>query len=72
MLAALGAGVTVIATVHARSLDDAMKRRYVSRLIEGGLFESVCVIERAGEHFSYRLDKIELESLKSLHGMGDI
>ena len=72
MLAALGAGVTVIATVHARSLDDAMKRSYVSRLIEGGLFESVCVIERVGERFSYRLDKIELESPKSLHGMGDI
>lgn len=72
MLAALGAGVTVIATVHARSLKDAMRREYVRRLILGGLFESVCIIGRDDGRFCYRLEKIELSRLKNSHGMGVI
>lgn len=58
MLSALGAGVTVIATVHARSLSDAMRREYIRELIDGGLFESVCVISRQNGAFSFSLEKI--------------
>lgn len=58
MLASVGAGVTVIATVHARSLGDAMKRDYVATLVRGGLFESVCVISRREGNFSYTIDRI--------------
>ena len=58
MLAALGAGVTVIATAHATGLCDAVKRGYIARLVAGGLFESVCVISRSGARFSYRLERI--------------
>lgn len=63
MLAAVGAGVTVIATVHARSLGDAMKREYVKELILGGLFDSVCVIKRVDSRFDFSLCKIDLDSL---------
>lgn len=59
MLMSLGAGVTVIATVHAHGLSDAMRREYVKRLVDGGLFESVCVIKRSGGAFSFSLDKID-------------
>ena len=58
MQTAVGAGVTVIATVHARSLADAMKRHYVSTLVKGGLFESTCVISRSRGRFSYTLERI--------------
>jgi stage III sporulation protein AA len=59
MLASLGAGSSVIATVHARSLDDAMRRAYVKELIEGGLFESACIIKRRSGAFSFSLEKIQ-------------
>jgi stage III sporulation protein AA len=72
MLSALGAGVTVIATVHAGSFFDAMRRGYVSELVEGGLFETVCVIERRGGVFGYRLERIDTFTNKSLHGLGDV
>lgn len=72
MLGSLGAGVTVIATLHARSLSDAMKRDYVKRMIDGGLFESICLISRAEEHFSYRLEKINVAVRENSHGVGDI
>ena len=62
MLAALGAGVTVIATVHARGLGDAMRREYVKRLVDGGLFMSVCTITRKNEGFSFSLDRIDTYS----------
>jgi stage III sporulation protein AA len=58
MLASVGAGVVVIATVHARSLEDAMKREYVASLIKGGLFENVCVISRRDGAFSYSFRRI--------------
>ena len=72
MLCALGAGVNVIATVHASSLSDAMRRSYVRELINGGLFDSACIIKRDGDRFSYRLENIEPADTKWLHGMGDI
>ena len=72
MLSSLGAGVCVIATVHARSLDDAMKRDYVRNLIKGGLFECVCLISRSGGRFSFSLEPIDERRLKSIHGTGDI
>ena len=72
MLGALGAGVTVIATVHAESLDDARARIYVDELVRGGLFSSACIIKREGVTFSYSLEKIAPRGAESLHGMGDI
>ena len=72
MLSALGAGVTVIATVHAECLFDALKRDYVRELVDGGLFECACIIERGDEGLSYKLVDIEEKGVKKLHGMGDI
>lgn len=60
MLAALGAGVTVIATAHASCLGDAMRRPYVRELVEGGLFGSVCSVKREGTRFTFSLDKIDI------------
>lgn len=72
MLSSLGAGVTVIATVHARSYADAVKRGYVRRLIEGGLFDALCILERRGDRYAYKLEKIREKRRETLHGMGDI
>ena len=72
MLSSLGAGVTVIATAHACSFSDAMKRAYIRRLVDGGLFEWLCVIERHGESYSYKLESINEKYREKLHGMGDI
>ena len=58
MLSALGAGVSVIATVHAASLADAMRRPYIRELIDGGLFESICIIKRDGARFGFEIEKI--------------
>lgn len=58
MLASIGAGVKVIATVHARNLQDAMKRDYVATLIRGGLFENVSIISQKEGRFSYRMERI--------------
>ena len=69
MLRALGAGVTVIATVHAPSIEDALRRDYVKRLVDGGLFKGGCTVKRDGDGFTYKLHQIEP---KILHGMGDI
>ena len=58
MLSAIGAGVTVIATAHARSLRDAMRREYIRSLVNEGLFDTVCVISRQNGHFSFDLERI--------------
>lgn len=58
MLASLGAGVDVIATTHARSLEDAMKRSYIRELVWGGLFENACILNRRGLEYTYRIEKI--------------
>ena len=72
MLSAIGAGVTVIASAHAETLADAMRRGYVRELMEGGMFSTFCSIYRRGDSFSYRLEKIERDMGEMLHGMGDI
>ena len=87
MLGALGAGVSVIATVHARSLADAVKREYIRELVTGGLFRGACVIHRGPSGFDYTVKRIgESEddekafhslldngsSAENSHGMGDI
>ena len=61
MMMSVGAGVTVIATVHARSLEDAMRREHVATLVRGGLFESACVISRRKGVFSYTFERIHGE-----------
>lgn len=58
MLGAIGAGVTVIATAHARSLADAMRREYIKALVDEGLFDTVCVILRQNGRFSFDLERI--------------
>lgn len=58
MLASVGAGVTVIATVHAKSFADAIKRDYVEVLVRGGLFDSACIISRREGRFSYLMERI--------------
>jgi stage III sporulation protein AA len=72
MLAALGAGVTVIATAHAQSLGDALKRDCVRELVDGGLFSSVCIVSRKGEDYSYRIEKIDRDGNKMLYGKVDV
>ena len=72
MMEAMGAGVTVIATAHAQSFADAMKRDYVRELIDGGLFENVCVIKRQDGRFLFNLERIGKRVAKELHGTGDI
>lgn len=69
LLGALGAGVNVIATVHAHSLEDALKRGYVRELIFGGLFRGLCRIQRTGADFSYTIFDIE-EGLESRTAKG--
>ena len=72
MLSAIGAGVIVIATAHAQSLADALKRGYIRELVDGGLFDAACFISRRGDSFSYRLERIERDRGEMRHGMGDI
>lgn len=59
MAASVGAGVTVIATVHAKNLRDAVRREYVRELVDGGLFKSVCIISRRDGKFSYSFSEID-------------
>jgi stage III sporulation protein AA len=72
MLAALGAGVTVIATAHAECLDGALCRAYVRELVEGALFHSAAVISRSGHRFDYKLERIDRLFAVNQHGMGGI
>ncbi len=58
MLASVGAGVRVIATAHAGSFSDLMRRSYVRELILGGLFDTVCAITRKNGRFSFNLDRV--------------
>ena len=64
MLSALGAGVDVIATTHAVSLESALMRECVRELVKEGLFGSVCVIERVGARFSFSVEKIDRDLLR--------
>jgi stage III sporulation protein AA len=64
MLSALGAGVDVIATTHAVSLESALKRECVRGLIKEGLFGRICVIERAGALFRFSVREIDHELLE--------
>lgn len=59
MLSAIGAGVTVIATAHAHSLADAMRREYIRELVRSRLFDTVCVISRQNGMFSYTSERID-------------
>ena len=67
MLASLGAGVTVIATVHAGGVCDAMRRDYVRELILGGLFKSVCIIKRKRGVFSFAIETIKENGAVNQH-----
>ena len=65
MLCALGAGVSVIATAHATSLASALGRDYIRELVDGGLFERACIIERSGDEFSYKLEDVAPRAKKA-------
>lgn len=65
MMSALGAGVDVIATAHAESLESALMRDFVRELVEGGLFGRVCVIKRERGSFSFSVENIGRKCLKS-------
>ena len=68
---AVGAGSDVIATVHAPSLDGALKRAYLRRLVFAGVFGSVCVLSRRDAIVTYSLHPIGTDIAKTLHGEGD-
>ena len=59
MLASVGAGVTVIATAHARCFSDLMRRDYVKELILSGLFDTVSTITRKNGRFSFSIDSVD-------------
>ena len=44
---ALNAGIAVIATVHARSLDEAVRRPVIRQIKESGLFELYVELDQA-------------------------
>lgn len=46
-----GVGVSVVATAHARSIEDALGRKYIGSLIEDGYFPSVVSIKKEGGAF---------------------
>ena len=58
-LSALGAGVRVIATAHAKSFAEAVRRPYIREMIEAGLFDTVCVISRKNGRFSFTLEPVD-------------
>ena len=65
LLGALGAGVEVIATAHAESLNSAMKRKYIKELVMGGLFTSVCLIRTEGYRHTFSVLPIDLKTVKA-------
>jgi stage III sporulation protein AA len=65
MMSALGAGVDVIATAHAESLESALMRDFVRELVDGGLFGRICVIKRVGGSFSFSVEQIDRKRIKS-------
>ena len=65
LLGALGAGVEVIATAHADSLESALCRDYIRELVLGGLFKTACVIKRTGEDRSFSVESVDREGIKT-------
>ncbi|MBQ8372343.1 MAG: Flp pilus assembly complex ATPase component TadA [Clostridia bacterium] len=59
LLAALGAGVGVIATAHGGSVSGACRREPVRRLAKAGMFDSALRIQRDGTRFSVHAEDIE-------------
>ena len=55
---ARGAGVPLIATVHARDLAEARRRRYVSEMLDGGAFEIFTRLWRDAEGFHYEARRL--------------
>ena len=65
LLGALGAGVDVIATAHADRFESALRRDYIRELVSGGLFESVCVIKRRGNVYSFSVESVDHRMIKT-------
>ncbi len=55
----LGAGVPVVATVHAGSLSELMRRPFIAELVTQGLFEQVLGIEKGSLKYSIVSQKTE-------------
>lgn len=58
-LAALGAGVSLIATAHAGSIDEAMHRGVLRLLFEENTFRSIVFVKREGNNFSYSMRELK-------------
>jgi stage III sporulation protein AA len=65
ILSALGAGVRVIATAHAKSFSDVARRPYIKELIDAGSFDTVCVISRKNGRFGFALEPVDAPLCKS-------
>lgn len=58
LMAACGAGVSVIATAHGDGFADAMRRESISRIVCGGLVDTFVAIERTGGEFLLRREYV--------------
>ena len=58
-LAALGAGVSVIATAHAGSVEEAMRRSVLRPLFEEGAFKSIVFVNKSDEGFFYSIRSLK-------------
>lgn len=59
LLAAHGAGVVLIASVHAATFDDIYERVCLEPLLSAGAFGAAAVIRREGRVYGYELREIE-------------
>ena len=62
LLAAAGAGITVLASAHGESVEGVMARDAVASLVNRGVFSSVAVISRRGADFTYELFPVGMEA----------
>ncbi len=56
---ARGAGVSLIATAHARDLADARKRRYISEMLDGGAFDIFVRLWRDADGAYYEARRLD-------------
>lgn len=57
---ASGCGVRLLATVHARDLDDLYSRKLYRRLMQMRIFKYCLFIENSGGNRSYRIEELKL------------
>ena len=57
---ASGCGVRLLATAHARDLDDLYSRKLYRRLMQMRIFKYCLFIENSGGNRSYRIEELKL------------